>query len=70
MAAAAVTLDLYKKGEISVPINLELDWHKRKLQRLRWQLLNGRAAADAKVIPAAICWIDKEIDEIQKAMEG
>lgn len=50
-----------------VKLNKDIHWEILKRKRSRWQLLNGRTSADPSVIPAAVCWIDAEIEEMKKA---
>jgi hypothetical protein len=43
---------------------------KYDLLRRRWQLINRRTSADPLVIPGAVWWIDQEVLEINKTLEG
>jgi len=43
---------------------------KFELLLFRWRLINYRSSADPEVIPAAVWWIDGEVAEINKTLEG
>ncbi|GIP14365.1 hypothetical protein J40TS1_00070 [Paenibacillus montaniterrae] len=43
---------------------------KYDLLRKRWQLLNRRTSADPEVIHAAVWWIECEVADINKTLEG
>ncbi|MBW7475917.1 hypothetical protein K0T92_14320 [Paenibacillus oenotherae] len=48
----------------------ELHWRKCELQRIRWRIENGRVAIDPSVKPAALCWLDGEINALNLAIAG
>lgn len=43
----------------------DLQWRKLELKRLRWRLLNGRCQCDPDVLPAALDWLNGEIERIE-----
>lgn len=43
---------------------------KFDLLLFRWRLVNFRTSADPDVLPAAVWWIDCEVAEINKTLEG
>lgn len=51
-----------------MPELAELKYRKSKLQMFRWRLASRTAQADPFVVPAALDWLDGEIEAIKKAI--
>lgn len=47
-----------------------LQAEKYDLLHKRWRLLNRKTNADPNVIPGAVWWIDCQVAEINKTLEG
>lgn len=45
----------------------DLQWRRYELLRMRWRLINGLTECDPFVFPAALDWLDGEIEALKKA---
>jgi len=57
-----------KGGEVLERAALQAQ--KYDLLHKRWKLVNRKTSADPHVIPGAVWWIDREVAEINKTLEG